>query len=173
MVAALHTLVILRYRTQMRTIEQEIEALDAAAGREVRRAVTALAGRARSERPGVLTLTTVAVLGQLARHGAMTAGEMATRLNAAPQSLTRTFASLQEQGYLRRTPDLDDRRQALLSITAEGREALASDMRPRDRWLTGVMAAELTEAERDLLVLASRLLLRLADVDASPGQVEP
>lgn len=145
---------------------------DLKAGREVRRGVTALAARARTERPGTLTITSVAVLGQLARHGAMTAGEMAHRLHAAPQSLTRTFAALEEQGQLERTPDPDDRRQALLSITGDGRESLAADMAPRDRWLAETMAAELTEAERDLLVIASRLMLRLADVDASAAKVE-
>ena len=41
------------------------EAVDLAAGRAVRRGVTALAARARAERPGVLTSDTVAVLGQL------------------------------------------------------------------------------------------------------------
>ena len=145
---------------------------DITAGRDVRRGVTALAARARAERPGILTTTAIAVLAQLARHGGMTAGEMATRLHAAPQSLTRTFATLLEQGYLQRMADPDDRRQALLSITTAGREALADDMRPRDRWLAEAIAAELTETERDLLVIASRLLLRLADVDASPGVVE-
>jgi DNA-binding MarR family transcriptional regulator len=156
----------------MRTIDRAIEELDREAGRAVRRGVTALAARARAERPGTLTTTTVAVLGQLSRHGAMTAGEMATRLHQTPQALTRTFAALQEQGFVERTPDPDDRRQALLSITPEGREALGEDMSPRDAWLTAVMAAELTEAERDLLVVASRLMLRLADVDAAPGAVE-
>lgn len=156
----------------MRT-DVQVHEVDLAAGRAVRRAVTALAARARAERPGDLTTTTVAVLGQLARHGAMTAGEVASRLHAQPQSLTRTFAALAEQGHLERTPDPDDRRQALLTITPAGRESLASDMRPRDEWMARAIASELTEAERDLLVVASQLLLQLADLDASPGQVEP
>jgi DNA-binding MarR family transcriptional regulator len=155
----------------MLTIDRLL-ANDLDAGREVRRGVTALAARARAERPGILTTTSVAVLGQLARHGVMTAGEMATRLHAPPQSLTRTFATLEGQGQLERTADPGDRRQALLSITKDGRDALAADMAPRDRWVAKTMAAELTEAERDLLVIASRLMLRLADVDASPGTVE-
>jgi len=103
----------------------------------------------------------------------MTAGELATRLHLVPQALTRTLAALQQQRFLERMPDPDDRRQALLTITPQGREALAEDMRPRDAWLAAVMAAELTEAERDLLVVASRLMLRLADVDAAPASVEP
>jgi DNA-binding MarR family transcriptional regulator len=156
----------------MRTMERAIEEQDREAGRAVRRGVTALAARARTERPGTLTMTVVAVLGQLSRHGAMTAGEMANRLHQTPQALTRTLASLQEERYLERMTDPDDRRQALLTITPAGREALGEDMRPRDAWLAAVMAAELTEAERDLLVVASRLMLRLADVDAAPSPVE-
>ncbi len=155
----------------MRTIERAIEEQDREAGRAVRRGVTSLAARARAERPGVLTTTTVAILGQLARHGAMTAGELATRLHQTPQALTRTLAALTDQRFLERMPDPDDRRQALLTVTPEGREALREDMHPRDVWLATVMASELTEAERDLLVLASRLMLRLADVDTSPTEV--
>ena len=160
------------YGKTMRTIHQEIDLLDASAGREVRRGVTALAARARAERPGTISLTHIAVLAQLSRRGAMTAGEVASRLRSAPQSLTRVFAALQEQGFLERTPDPDDGRQALLAVTDAGRRALADDMRPRDEWLAQVIAAELTEAERDLLVIASRIMLRLADVDASPAVVE-
>jgi DNA-binding MarR family transcriptional regulator len=162
----------MRYRTHMLNVDREIERLDERAGREVRRGVTSLAARARSERPGILTTTTIAALGQLARHGAMTAGEMAHRLRTSPQALTRTLAAGLEQGFLQRMADPDDGRQALLTITPDGREALRQDMRPRDVWLSQVMAAELTEAERDLLVIASRLMLRLADVDASPSVVE-
>ncbi|BEP12874.1 MarR family transcriptional regulator [Acidothermaceae bacterium B102] len=160
------------YHQQMRTTERAMDRLEEQAGREVRRGVTSLAARARSERPGTLTTTTVAALGQLARHGAMTAGEMAHRLRTSPQALTRTLAAALDHHFLERMPDPDDGRQALLTITAEGREALRQDMHPRDVWLAEVMAAELTEAERDLLVVASRLMLRLADVDASPGVVE-
>jgi DNA-binding MarR family transcriptional regulator len=121
---------------------------------------------------GGLPLTTVSVLGLLTRHGAMTPGEIATRLRAAPQSLTRTFRALEDAGHAARTADPDDRRQALLAVTDAGREALAADMRPRDEWLARVMAAELTEAERELLGVAAKLMLRLADVDAAPGPVE-
>ena len=102
----------------------------------------------------------------------MTAGEVATRLHSGPQCTDQTFAALQEQGYLERMPDPDDRRQALLTITPRAGRRSAEDMRPRDALDGAVMAAELTEAERDLLVIASQLLLRLADLDASPGKVE-
>jgi DNA-binding MarR family transcriptional regulator len=146
---------------------------DFEAGQLLRRAVTALAARARAERPGDLPTSSVAILSQLARHGAMTPGEMATRLHAQPQSLTRPLMALQDQGFLARTSDPGDRRQALLSITSAGRAAVAADMRPRDEWMARAIASRFTEAERDLLIIASGLMLELSDLDASPGRVEP
>ena len=125
------------------------------------------------ERAGVLSFNQAAVLGQLFKGGAMTPGEMADRLRMQPQSLTRTFAALDERGWVRRMPDPGDGRQALLSITAQGRRALADDMRPRDVWLAETIARELTEAERDVLVIAGRLMERLSEVDATPARVEP
>src|SRR3954465_13374131 len=131
----------------MRTVERAIDDVDREAGGAVRRGGPSLAARARAERPGVLTTTTIAVLGQLSRHGAMTAGEPATRLHQGPQALTRPLPALQEQRFLERMPDPDDRRQALLTITPEGREALAEDMRPRDAWLARGVAPGPTGAQ--------------------------
>jgi DNA-binding MarR family transcriptional regulator len=136
------------------------------------RGATALAARARVERAGVLTLTETAVLGRLWMGGEMTPRELAERLQIRPQSLTRTLTSLGAAGHLRRTADPGDGRQALLSITASGALALDAEMRPRDRWLAGVIADQLSPAERELLVLAAGLMERLAQVDASAAVVE-
>jgi DNA-binding MarR family transcriptional regulator len=130
------------------------------------RGATSLAARARAERGGVLSLTQTAVLGRLATHGPMTAGEVATQLRMQPQSLTRTLAALEVAGLMRRTPDPSDGRQALLGITAAGRQALKEEMAPRVAWVAQAIERTLTPAERDLLVVAARLQERLADVDA-------
>lgn len=139
----------------------------------VRRAATSFAARARAERQGLLSLNQTAVLGLLAKHGTLTPGELAHRLRSQPQALTRTFAALEEHGWLKRMPDPSDGRQSLLTITPAGRRALADEMRPRDKWIAEVMRRELTTAERELLVLAAGLLERLSEVDASVARVEP
>jgi DNA-binding MarR family transcriptional regulator len=131
-----------------------------------------LAARARAERAGVLSLNQTAVLGRLATRGPMTAGEVATQLRAQPQSLTRTFAALEADGLMRRTPDPSDGRQALLGITAAGRRALKAEMAPRDAWLDHAIKRVLTPAERDVLVVAAQLMERLADVDGDVAAVE-
>lgn len=53
----------------------------------------------------------------------------------------------------------------MLTVTEAGRAAFARDLAQRDDWLAAAMSG-LTEIERQLLVLASGLVLRLAD---APG----
>ncbi|HEY3631096.1 MAG TPA: MarR family transcriptional regulator [Jatrophihabitantaceae bacterium] len=120
----------------------------------------------------MLTLNQTAVLGLLVKQETITPGEVGHRLRMQPQALTRTFAALEDEGWLRRLPDPSDGRQCLLTITAAGREVLADEMRPRDEWVATAMERELTTAERDLLVVAARLLERLAEVDAAVAPTE-
>jgi DNA-binding MarR family transcriptional regulator len=142
------------------------------AAKAIRRGTTGFAARARAERRGVLSLNQTAALGLLVKQETLTPGEIAHRLRMQPQALTRTFAALEEQGWARRLPDPSDGRQSLLTITTTGREVLADEMRPRDEWVATVIERELTAAERDLLVVAARLLERLAEVDASVAPAE-
>jgi len=144
-----------------------------AAATKIRRGATSFASRARYERTGVLTLNQTAVLGLLVKHGALTPTEIAQRLHSTLQSLTRTINSLQSERMIARAVDPSDGRQSILSITTNGREAIWKEMRPRDEWIAGVLESELTPAELEILVAASALLDRLADVDASPARREP
>jgi DNA-binding MarR family transcriptional regulator len=157
----------------MRTIEDEPTAEDLAAATTIRRGATSLASRARVQRRGTLSLNQTAVLGILTRTGALTPTEIADRMNLSLQALTRTLASLQEAGSVTRMPDPGDRRQSMVAITEIGRSALRAEMRPRDLWMARVIQAELTPAERDLLVIAARLMERLSEVDLFPGTTEP
>jgi len=149
------------------------QALDLDAARRIRAGVGAYSERMRAERAGVLTLTQTAVLGQLHRHGAMTPGELAERLRAKPQTLTRVLAALQDRALVARTADPADGRQSLVSVTGAGRGALRDEMRPRDVLAAALIARELTTAERDLLMIAADLLDRLATAGDPPVRAEP
>jgi len=142
------------------------------AATKIRRGTTMLASRTRAERLGELSLNQVAILGWLAKTGLMTPGEVAQRLRTQPQSITRTLAGLEAARLVSRTPDPDDGRQSLLTITASGRRALAAEMAPRDVWLAEAISQVLTSSERELLVLASELMERLAELDAASAVVE-
>ena len=146
---------------------------DVAIARRINRGVAAYTERIRAERAGLLTLTQAAVLGQLYRHGPMTPGEIADRLRAKPQTLTRVLAALQERGRIERTPDPGDRRQSLITITPVGRGALSEETHPRHVFAAALIARELSEEERDLLAVAARLLERLAAAGDPPVRAEP
>lgn len=122
-----------------------------------------LARRLSAERPADgLSLNKSSVLGHLRRNGPMSAGALAAADRQQPQSLTRVFAELQRDGLISRTRDDRDGRQRLLEITEAGREALARDMAQRDAWLDTALTG-LNETERQVLLLAARLMDRLAD----------
>ena len=138
----------------------------------LRRAATALAARTRVERAGSLSLNQTAVLGRIVTLGPITPGEVAAQLRMLPQSLTRTFAALEVAGYVRRMPDPDDGRAALLVATAEGRRAIQAEMAPRDRWLARAMATVLDDDERALLDDAAALMTRLAGFESDVAMAE-
>lgn len=141
----------------MRTNEDDLET-----ARRILTGAGLFSARARAERAGAISLSQTGVLRQLAKAGALTPGELADRLRSQPQSLSRAFAALEEQGWIRRRPDPDDGRQSLLELTPAGTEVLAEEMRPREVWLAGALE-RLTDAEQGLLVIAAGLLEQLSE----------
>ncbi|MEU4089435.1 MarR family winged helix-turn-helix transcriptional regulator [Streptomyces aureus] len=130
---------------------------------EIRQGVIRLARRLSAERPADgLSLNKSSVLGHLRRNGPMSAGALAAADHQQPQSLTRVFADLEAEGLISRTRDAQDGRQRVVELTEAGRAALARDMAQRDAWLD-VALVDLNETERQVLVLAARLMNRLAD----------
>ena len=129
---------------------------------QLRVAVMRLARRLRSERsaPGV-TLTQLAVLGTLERHGPLTPRELADHEKVQPPSMTRVVAALEESGLVARTPHPSDRRQVLVAATPAALTMLREDRRRRDAWLSPRLAA-LSRDERETLRAAVAILDRVA-----------
>lgn len=127
----------------------------------MRVSVMRLARRLRSERAGHdLTLTQMAALATLDRHGPLTPRELADHEKVQPPSMTRTIAALEQRGLIARTPHESDGRQHLVSLTADARVLLREDRRRREAWLAKRLA-ELTPEEREILRAAAPLLDRL------------
>ena len=136
----------------------------------VRRGVIRLGRRLQAERPEHSEpLLRLAVLGHLARDGALSPGTLAAVERLQPQSLTRTLYGLERDGLVSRQTDPVDRRRSLLALTEAGAEALRRDMRRRDGWLAKAMAEELNPTERELLRLAGQLMERLATSGVASG----
>lgn len=129
----------------------------------LRRGTTRLGARMRAERPaGALSGNKIGVLSHLHRNGLTPPGRIAAAQFQQPQSLTRVFAELEQEGLIVRTRSEQDGRQVLLGLTDAGVAALRADMADRDVWLADALDA-LTETEREVLRLAGLLMERLAD----------
>lgn len=136
---------------------------DAALASTLRMTVMRLARRLRAERVDTVhTLSQLAALATVDRHGPMTPGELAAHERVQPPSMTRVVTRLEEEGLLHRTPHPTDGRQHLLSVTAAGRELLAADRRRRDAWLSRQLGA-LDGPEMDALARVLPILQRLAE----------
>ena len=128
----------------------------------LRLAVMRLARRMRAERTDTsLTLSQLAALATLERHGAMTPRDLAAAERVQPPSLTRLAASLEQQGLITRTPHASDGRRVLLAVSASGVALLREDRRRREAWLAQQLAG-LEPEERAVLKHATTVLDRLA-----------
>jgi DNA-binding MarR family transcriptional regulator len=127
----------------------------------LRVSVMRLSRRLRYERADFsLSLTQIATLATLERHGPSTPRELAEHEKVQPPSMTRVLAGLEESGLIDRTPHESDGRQHLVSLTQAARDLLREDRRRRDAWLARRLA-ELTQEERDLLRAAAPVIERL------------
>ena len=137
-------------------------AIDAELASSLRIGVMRLARRLRVERSGDdLTLSQLAVLGTLARHGALPIGALAAHENVKPPSMTRTVGCLEELGLVTREPSETDGRQVVVALTDDARRVMEADRARRDAWLAPRLAA-LSPAERAVLRDAAAILDGLA-----------
>ncbi len=128
----------------------------------MRGSVMRLSRRLRAERTDTgLSLTQIATLGTLDRHGPLTPRELAGHEKVQPPSMTRILAHLEELGLILRSPHATDGRQHLVTLTAEAKDLLKTDRRRREAWLAQRLA-ELTQGERDLLRAAAPIIEKLS-----------
>jgi DNA-binding MarR family transcriptional regulator len=109
-----------------------------------------------------VTLTQLSAMGMLAARGPMSAGELAACEKVQPPSMTKVLANLEERGLVRREVHPSDKRQAIISVTDEGRALLDSERRSRDAWLAQHLA-QLSPDERALLRHVVPVLDKLAE----------
>jgi DNA-binding MarR family transcriptional regulator len=109
----------------------------------------------------VLSDIQLAALSALERHQAMTPGELADYEKVQPPSMTRVIAVLEERSLVQRTAHPTDRRQVILTVTAEGRALVHRVRRRKEAWLAQRLD-ELSEAEVEVLRAAAPILEKLS-----------
>jgi len=129
---------------------------------DLRIAVMRLARRLRAERADLdLTITQVATLASLERHGPTTPGALAGIERVQPPSMTRILTGLESRGLVLRTPHESDGRQVVVAVTEEAREMLRADRRRREAWLArrlATLSSEDRRALRDVLPILDQLV---------------
>jgi DNA-binding MarR family transcriptional regulator len=110
-----------------------------------------------------LTLSESAALARLDRGGPATAAELARAEQISPQSMGATLSALQERGLIAKTPDPDDGRRMILSITPSGLELLRHRRNLRTEELARALSHGFTRTELEQLAAAAPLLERLAN----------
>jgi DNA-binding MarR family transcriptional regulator len=95
------------------------------AGR-LRLTIVRTARRLRQEAGTDLSPSLTAALSTVERHGPLTPSEVAARERIQRPTATRVLARLAESGLVARTPDPQDRRSSLVSVTPAGTDLLAA-----------------------------------------------
>jgi DNA-binding MarR family transcriptional regulator len=127
----------------------------------LRVSISRLSRRMRAEGGHFLSATQIAALGAVARHEALTPGELAEHEKVQPPSMTRVIAQLEDKGLLTRRPHPTDRRQVILSLTAAGDKLFKEERRRKEAWLAQRLG-ELTSEERAILRQAAPILERIS-----------
>jgi DNA-binding MarR family transcriptional regulator len=134
----------------------------AALAHDLRLAVMRFSRRLRSQRVDTsVTLTHLAALSTLKRHGPMSPGELAAHERVQPPSMTRVVVALEGQGLVTRTPHPTDGRQVVIDLTPAAEALLGEEARAREAWLTGRLQ-QLSRDEREVLRDAAVIMDKLA-----------
>src|SRR3712207_1835946 len=108
-----------------------------------------------------VTLTHLAALSTLKRHGPMSPGELAAHERVQPPSMTRVVVALEGRGLVTRTPHPTDGRQVVIGLTDAAEELLGEEARAREAWLSGRLHL-LTPEKRATLREAAAIMEELA-----------
>ena len=134
----------------------------AALAHDFRLAVMRLSRRLRNQRVNTaVTLTHLAALSTLRRHGPMSPGELAGHERVQPPSMTRVVVALEGMGLVTRTAHPTDGRQVVISLTPVAEELLAAEAQAREAWLSSRLQ-DLSAEDRATLRDAAAIMDKLA-----------
>jgi DNA-binding MarR family transcriptional regulator len=134
----------------------------AALAHDLRLAVMRFSRRLRSQRVDTsVTLTHLAALSTLKRHGPMSPGELAAHEKVQPPSMTRVVVALEGAGLVTRTPHPTDGRQVVIDLTPAAYDLLNAEARAREAWLSERLH-QLSPQEREILRDAAEIMEKLA-----------
>ncbi|WP_217180827.1 MarR family winged helix-turn-helix transcriptional regulator [Streptomyces sp. AC495_CC817] len=132
---------------------------------DLRMATFRLARRLRCARAvDAMSDAQLAVLSTLRMYGSRTITALAERERVTAPSMTNMINGLEEQGYVRRAVDEEDRRRVQVEITDAGTAIVAETIQRRDELLADMLAEhDFTDDELQTLRAASALMQRVVE----------
>lgn len=110
-----------------------------------------------------LTPSQTAVLTRLWKEGPSSASALAGAERVRPQSMATIVAALEQRRLIARTPDPEDGRRQVVSLTTAGQRRAESDRQVREEWLARAIQERYSERERRTILDALSLLERLTE----------
>ena len=113
--------------------------------------------------PHDLRPSQVSVLLRLEKDGPAAVSTLARAEGMRPQSMSAIIATLQEGGWVVGAPDPGDKRQTLMSLSADCQKLLNEGRAARQDWLATTIREKLSSQEQEHLSAAVELLSRLVE----------
>src|ERR1700744_3065548 len=110
-----------------------------------------------------LTPSQVSVLLRLEKDGPAAVSTLARAEGMRPQSMSAIITSLLESGWVCGSPDPNDGRQTLISLSPKCLRRLKEGRAARQDWLTTTIQAELSVQDQEKLAAVLELLARLVE----------
>jgi DNA-binding MarR family transcriptional regulator len=110
-----------------------------------------------------LTPSQVSVLLRLEKDGPAAVSSLARVEGMRPQSMSAIITSLLEAGLVGGSPDPNDGRQTLISLSRKCQKLLKEGRAARQDWLTTTIQKKLSSHEQEKLAAAVDLLTRLVE----------
>jgi DNA-binding MarR family transcriptional regulator len=115
-------------------------------------------------RDGELSAPEMSVLSRLDRNGPGTTAALARWEQITPQAMGATVAALEARELIARTPDPEDGRRSILTITEGGERVLRTGRNALTDLMARALAGGFTPSEIDRLRVAAPLIERLAQL---------
>jgi DNA-binding MarR family transcriptional regulator len=113
--------------------------------------------------PSDLRPSQVSVLLRIEKDGPAAVSSLARAEGMRPQSMSAIVTSLLEAGLVSGSPDPNDKRQTLMSLSRKCQKLLKEGRAARQDWLTTTIQKKLSFQEQERLASALNLLARLIE----------
>jgi DNA-binding MarR family transcriptional regulator len=110
-----------------------------------------------------LTPSQVSVILRLEKDGAITVSGLARAEGMRPQSMSAIITSLLDAGLVSGSPDPNDARQTLMSLSRKCQKFLKEGRAARQDWLTTTIQEKLSVQDQEKLAAVLELLARLVE----------